>query len=250
MKPLVIAHRGASYEAPENTLAAVNLAWRMDADGVEVDVHLTRDGQVVVFHDEHTRRYGGSRKRIAQCDYSELLKLDVGRFMGEQYKGERIPLLAEVISTVPENKRLVIEIKSGPETVLPIQSIVYESKITPNKIIFISFRRDTIKEIKKAFPECIAMRLYELFQMPFTKIIYPSLKRMIEEVTEDQLDGLNISLVAAVKQSFIKQIKNDGLQIYFWTINNLKQARFLIQAGVDGIATDRPDWLREQYKLM
>ncbi len=99
MKPLIIAHRGASYEAPENTMAAVKLAWQMDADGVEIDVHLTKDEQVVVFHDDNTRRFGGNRKPIAECDYSELLKLDVGRFMGEQYKGERIPLLAQVINT-------------------------------------------------------------------------------------------------------------------------------------------------------
>jgi glycerophosphoryl diester phosphodiesterase len=244
MKPLIIAHRGASWDAPENTLAAVNLAWQMDADGVEVDVHLTRDEQVVVFHDEHTRRYGGSRKPISQCDYSELLKLDVGRFMGEKFKGERIPLLAEVINTVPENKLLVVEIKSGPETLLLLQSIIHESKINLKQIAFISFRRDTIIETKKAFPECKAMRLYELTQLPFTKIIYPSLKKMIKEVKEDKLDGLDISLVPAINQSFIKKILDNCMYIYFWTINDLKQAKFLTETGVDGISTDRPDWLK------
>jgi len=250
MKPLIIAHRGASYNAPENTLAAVKLAWQMDADGIEIDVHLTRDGQMVVFHDDNTRRFGGSRKPISQCDYSELLKLDVGRFMGDQFAGERIPLLAEVINTVPENKLLVIEIKSGPETVLPLQSIIHESKINLKQIEFISFRRDTIIETKKAFPECKAMRLYEIFQIPLTKIIYPSLNRMIDAVKEDKLDGMDISLVPAINQSFIKKILDNCLYLYFWTINDLDQARFLIEAGVDAIATDRPDWLREQYNLV
>ena len=250
MKPLIIAHRGASYNAPENTLAAVKLAWQMDADGVEVDVHLTKDGQVVVFHDENTRRYGGSKKPISECNYSELLKLDVGRFMGEKYKGERIPLFAEVINTVPENKILVIEIKSGPETIVPLQSIIRESQIDHNQIEFISFRRDSIIEIKKAFPECKAMRLYELIQIPLTKIVFPSLNRMIDEVKEDKLDGLDISLVSAIDEAFINKIRDSGLIIYFWTINNLKQAEFLIKAGVDAISTDRPDWLREQYNLI
>lgn len=250
MKPLIIAHRGSSNDAPENTLAAINLAWQMDADGIEVDVHLTRDGQVIVFHDEHTRRFGGSRKPISQCDYSELLKLDVGRFMGEQFAGERIPLLAEVINTVPENKFLVIEIKSGPETVVPLQAIIHESKIKLKQVEFISFRRDTIIEAKKAFPECKAMRLYELIQIPFTKIIYPSLKRMIEEVKEDKLDGLDISMVPAINESFIKNIYDGCFYLYFWTINDLDEAKLLFKAGVDAIATDRPNWLREQFYLL
>jgi glycerophosphoryl diester phosphodiesterase len=250
MKPLIIAHRGASYNAPENTLAAVKLAWQMDADGIEIDVHLTRDGQMVVFHDDNTRRFGGSRKPISQCDYSELLKLDVGRFMGEQFKYERIPLLAEVISTVPENKILVIEVKSGPETVLPLQAIIHESRINLRQVEFISFKRDTIIETKKAFPGCRAMRLYELVQIPLTKIIYPSMDRMINEVKEDKLDGLDISLVPAINQSFINKIMDNCLYLYFWTINDLDQATFLFEAGVDAVATDRPDWLREQYNLV
>lgn len=250
MKPLIIAHRGASYDAPENTLAAVKLAWQMDADGVEIDVHLTKDEQVVVFHDDNARRFGGNRKPISECNYSELLKLDVGRFMGEKYKGEKIPLFAEVINTVPNKKILLIEIKSGPETLLPMQSIIFESKINLNQIEFISFRRDTITEIKKIFPMCKAMRLYELIQIPFTNIVFPSLNRMLNEVMEDNLNGMDISLVPAVDESFIKRIKNTGLIIYFWTINKLKQAEFLVNAGVDGISTDRPDWLRKQYDLI
>ena len=249
MKPLIIAHRGASYDAPENTLAAIKLAWQMNTDGVEIDVHLTKDGQVVVFHDENTRRYGGTRKPISECNYSELLKLDIGRFMGEKYKGERIPLFAEVLNTIPDNKILLIEIKSGPETVLQIRSIILESKINLNQIEFISFRRDTITEIKKVFPKCKTMRLYELIQIPLTKIVFPSLNRMLSEVMEDNLDGMDISLVPAVDKSYIKRIKDRGMIIYFWTINNWKQAEFLIDAGVDAISTDKPDWLRRQYDL-
>jgi glycerophosphoryl diester phosphodiesterase len=250
MKPLIIAHRGASYDAPENTLSAIKLAWQMDADGVEIDVHLTKDGQVVVFHDENTRRFGGNRKPISACNYAELLKLDIGHFMGEKYKGERIPLFAEVINTIPDNKILLIEIKSGPETVLAIQSIILESKINLNQIEFISFRRDTIIEIKKIFPKCKAMRLYELIQIPLTKIVFPSLNRMLNEVIIDKLDGMDISLVPAVDKSYIKRIKDRGLIIYFWTINNSKQVEFLVDAGVDAISTDRPDWLKRQYDLI
>lgn len=249
MKTKIIAHRGASYEAPENTLASVNLAWQLKADGVEIDVQLTRDGKVVVFHDDNTLRYQGDSRSISECTYPELLKLDVGRFKGNRYIGEKIPLLSEAIRTVPANKLLVIEIKSGPEIVPPLQSVIEKLQITLDQIVFISFRRDSIKQIKKALPECNVLRLYELKQLPVFNITFPSLKRMIDEVTHDKLDGVDISFVSAVKQSFISKLQDAGLMIYFWTINNPKQARFLSDSGVDGITTDRPKWLKEQIDL-
>ncbi len=92
------------------------------------------------------------------------------------------------------------------------------------------------------------MRLYELVQIPLINIVFPSLNRMLTEVMEDNLNGIDISLVRAIDEAYIKRIKNTGLIIYFWTINKSKHAEFLVN-GVDGISTDRPDWLRRQYDL-
>jgi len=97
----IIAHRGASHDAPENTLAAVNLAWQQNADAVEIDVHLSRDGQIVVIHDENTRKTAGLNKNVSEQTLAELRRLDVGRWKGRQWAGEKIPVLAEVLGALP-----------------------------------------------------------------------------------------------------------------------------------------------------
>lgn len=246
MKPLIIAHRGASFKAPENTLSAVKLAWELDADGVEIDVQLTKDKQVVVYHDSNTLRYNGDSRLISECNYSDLLKLDVGRFKGEKYINEKIPLLHDVICTVPKNKILQIEVKSGPQIITHLRDIIEKSGLDSKQIIFISFRRDSILQIKKTRPDIEALRIYQLKQSIIFYKIFPSLKRMIKQVISDKLDGMAISFVPAVNRLFINTIKMAGLLVYFWTINDPKCAAFLYKAGVNGITTDRPDWLRKQ----
>ncbi|MGB5892799.1 MAG: glycerophosphodiester phosphodiesterase family protein, partial [Ignavibacteriaceae bacterium] len=123
-KFLIIAHRGESYDAPENTFASINLAWERDADAVEIDVQLTKDEKIVLIHDKTTLRTGGKYKRIAQNNYVELLKIDVGKFKGAKWKNERIPLLDKVIDTIPKNKILFIEIKSDKRIIKPFQNLI------------------------------------------------------------------------------------------------------------------------------
>src|SRR6478609_1034971 len=109
-RPLLIAHRGESHLAPENTLAAFRLAWSLGDDAIELDVHLTRDGQVVVCHDDDTSRTtGGRTKRVVRDSAAgELRALDVGAWKGPQYAGERMPLLEEVLSILPAGKRAFV----------------------------------------------------------------------------------------------------------------------------------------------
>src|SRR4051794_3938882 len=97
----VIAHRGASHDAPENTLAAIKLAWQQEADAAEFDLHLSRDGKLVVIHDADTRRVAGVDKRVAEQTLAELRRLDVGAWKGPRFAGERIATLEEVLATVP-----------------------------------------------------------------------------------------------------------------------------------------------------
>src|SRR5512147_2630414 len=100
-RPLILAHRGASAEAPENTLAAFRLAMAQGADGVELDVHRCASGEVVVIHDEDARRTAGAPLRVAEAPLQALRALDAGGWKGEQFRGERIPLLAEVLEALP-----------------------------------------------------------------------------------------------------------------------------------------------------
>ena len=109
----IIAHRGASHLAPENTLASVNLAWELGADAVEVDVHLTGDGRIVAIHDTTTGRTGGTQLEVAQTYSRHLRRLDVGRHKNHDFAGEPIPFLGEVLDTIPPGRHLFIEIKCG-----------------------------------------------------------------------------------------------------------------------------------------
>ena len=111
----IIAHRGASFDAPENTLASVHLAWEQNIDYVEVDVRLTKDNILVVFHDETTIRFNQIDKSINEYSFEELLAIDVGIFKGEQWRNESIPTLEEVLKTIPANGTLVVELKDGTE---------------------------------------------------------------------------------------------------------------------------------------
>jgi Glycerophosphoryl diester phosphodiesterase family len=113
----IIAHRGASADAPENTLPAMKLAWEQGADAVELDMYLSKDGRIVVFHDTTTKRFDGRERKVAHLTLEEMRGLNVGAWKGEKWAGERVPDLVEILNTIPAGKRAVLEIKCGPEIV-------------------------------------------------------------------------------------------------------------------------------------
>ena len=109
----VIGHRGSSKEAPENTLASSRLAFSEQADGVEVDVRMTKDGQLVCIHDKNTLRTTGVEALIKEKTLVELKSMDAGQWKGEQWKGEAIPSLQEILEFIPQGKKIFIEMKEG-----------------------------------------------------------------------------------------------------------------------------------------
>src|SRR5258706_7289864 len=113
----IIAHRGASHDSPVNTLAAVQLGWKQRADAVEIDVQFSKDNHIVVIHDDTTRKTGGLRRKVGEQTLAELRTLDVGRWKDARWRGEKIPTLAEVLATIPDQRRLFVDIKCGPECV-------------------------------------------------------------------------------------------------------------------------------------
>src|SRR5690625_6609337 len=114
MKPLIIAHRGASGNAPENTLAAFQLAVEEGADGIELDVHLSKDGELVVIHDDTLDRTTNGTGRVQDKDLDELKTYDAGSWFDSKFASERIPLLQEVIDILPDDVFLNVEIKNSP----------------------------------------------------------------------------------------------------------------------------------------
>jgi len=149
----IIAHRGASYLAPENTLAAAKLAWKLGADAVEVDIHLSSDNQIMVIHNKTTKNTCLGKNLTVKSASSDLLRgLDAGSFKGEEFRGEKIPFLSEIIEAIPDNKILVVEIKCGSEVIIRLKNAIEKSGKS-EQIVFICFNWQTILDIKKAFPK-------------------------------------------------------------------------------------------------
>ena len=123
----IVAHRGASFDAPENTVAAIKLAWEQKADAAEFDVFLSKDGKIVVMHDPNTKRIGGVDRKVVDQTLAELRKLDVGRWKDARFAGERMPTLEEMLATVPAGKRVFIEVKCGPEIVPELDRVLKAS---------------------------------------------------------------------------------------------------------------------------
>ncbi|MCH7989447.1 MAG: glycerophosphodiester phosphodiesterase [Planctomycetes bacterium] len=244
----IIGHRGASFDAPENTLASVTLAWKQDADAVEIDIYLTRDGRIVAVHDETTKRYGGPDKKIAEQTLAELKTIDVGRWKDQKWAGERIPTLAEILKTIPKGKRLFIEIKSGPEILPELQRVIHTAGTKPEQTAIISFSLDVVTAAKKEMPQLKTYWIVGLKQHKVTRRWSPKADELIRKARAARLDGLDIGKTEGIDKTFADEVKQAGLDLFVWTVNSPSEAARLIALGIDGITTDRPGWLRSKLE--
>ncbi|WP_319482481.1 glycerophosphodiester phosphodiesterase family protein [uncultured Draconibacterium sp.] len=233
-----IAHRGASYLAPENTVASANLAWELGADAVEVDVHMTKDNRVIVIHDKDTKRtcYGKTNLSIAKTPSILLRDLDAGVWKGEEFKGEKLPFLSEIIETVPAGKTLVVEIKAGGDEIIPEIRRVVDNSNKKEQIVFISFGWKTIVATHKEFPD---NKCYWLSSLK------PGLKKKMETAAAEGLTGVNLKH-SIIDEEIMAQAKSLNLEVLSWTIDDPEEAQRLTNIGVTGITTNRPKWLKEQ----
>jgi glycerophosphoryl diester phosphodiesterase len=244
--PQIIAHRGASHDAPENTVAAIKLAWEQNADAAEFDVYLSKDGQVVVMHDKDTERTAGVKKLVAECTLPELRKLDVGKWKDPKFSGERIPTLAEMLATVPAGKKVFVEVKCGPEIVPALIQDLKASKLNPEQTPVISFNADVIAAVKKAQPNLPAYWLVSLKPSKKKKTPPPTAEEVIAKAREINADGLDLQAAPVLDKTYADKVKAAGLRLYVWTVNDVDEARRMVEIGAEGITTDRPAWLREQ----
>lgn len=247
--PIIIAHRGASYLAPENTLASVNLAWELDATHVEIDVKLSEDNEIVVFHDDTTKRYNQIDQKIDQYTFKELSTIDVGVFKGDEWKNEKIPTLTQVLNTIPKNGTLVVELKDGPEMIPALEKLYQEYLTIWQQLEFISFNFDAICAVKKAFPKNKSLWLLDLdYDEQTAKSSLPTIE-IIQKVKENHLDGINIFAGEFANKTFFKTIQKENLIIYMWTINTVEHAKKYLDFHPDAITTDRPKWLQQQLNI-
>lgn len=213
-----VAHRGESLDAPENTLAAINLAWQRGADAVELDVRLSADGQLVAIHDPDTERVtgGGAKLTVAEQTAESLGALDVGAWKDPKFAGERIPTLAEALATLPPDrgKRLFIEVKVGPEATEPLAAAIAAAARPPEQTAVISFNLDTCRSVKERLPRLKVYYLSGFKQGERTGEVRPTVRELIDAAKAANLDGLDLSFRGPIDEAFVRQVHDAGLELH------------------------------------
>jgi glycerophosphoryl diester phosphodiesterase len=243
---LIVAHRGASHDAPENTLAAFRLAWQRGADGVEGDFRLTRDKQIVCIHDADTKRMANKKLVVAESTLAELKELDVGSWKRAAWRDERIPTLAEIIEVIPPDKMFFIELKTGPEIVAPLKEVLARSALKPPQCVIISFDSATIAACEKQIPDVISHWLSRHKKPENGDQWVPTCEKVVTTLKEKQCDGLGSEARReAFDAEFIANLKEAGFgTFHVWTVDDVPTARFYQQQGAYGITTNRPRYIR------
>lgn len=242
----IVAHRGASADAPENTLAAFRLAWDQKADAIEGDFYLTRDQRIVCFHDRDAKRIAGVDRKISGMTFAEIRALDAGRWKDSKWTGEQIPTLAEVLASVPEDKYLLIEIKCGPEIVPKLKTALAHAGLKPAQTRVIAFDKQVVAEVKRQLPQLKAYWLVGYKEDEQTGQWKPSRDEVLNTLEEIHADGLDTQgNRAVVDASFAAAVHQRGLELHVWTIDDPDDARYFKRLGVASITTNRPAWLRQ-----
>lgn len=246
---VIVAHRGASYDAPENTLSAFRLALEQGADGVEGDFYVTKDKQIVCLHDKDTKRTAGKKLDVAKSTLAELRSLEYGAWKSPKFAGEPIPTFEEVLKVVPPGKLFVIELKTGPEIVPLIQKSLEADRKQRAKsdFLFISFHADTIAECKDRMPSIRAHWLTSFKTDKQTGAITPDAKTICRTVFEIGADGVGMQGNRdQVDEDFVAELKKGGCrEFHVWTIDEPADARYFQRLETIGITTNRPQYIRE-----
>ncbi len=252
MAQLIVAHRGASHDAPENTMAAFELAWQQGADGIEADFHLTSDGHVLCIHDADTARTAGVKLKVVDHSLEQLQQLDVGSWKGEQWAGERMPTLGQILQKLPSDKWFFIELKTGPEIVPPVQQLLADYTGATERLVIISFNQATIARCAELLPEIRRHWLVGFRENPQTKAWEPEADQLVADWKQTPADGIGFhARPEALNSTLLDRLTAAGLkEFHTWTIDDPRLAKHFQALGTQGITTNRPQLIREQLEYV
>jgi glycerophosphoryl diester phosphodiesterase len=248
-KFLVFAHRGGGGLFPENTLLAFEDSAKLGVDFLELDVHSTNDGTLVVMHDAQVDRTTDGRGEIREMSLENLKKLDAGfQFSPDggqtfPFRGKKItvPTLAEIFDALPEMKFNIEPKQQTPSIIEPLCSLIRARKME-NKIIVGSFHQAVIDEFRTECPEVAT----SASPSEVTKFLALS-KTGLSESYNPPMQALqipeNLGQLSVVTKEFVENAHRKNLQVHVWTVNETADMERLINVGVDGIMTDYPDKL-------
>lgn len=233
MKTKVWAHRGASAYAPENTLEAFLLAAEQGADGVELDVQLTKDGEMVVVHDEEIDRVSDGSGFVKYYTLAELKTLNFNKTHPE-YQDVKIPTLREVYEALkPTGMTINVELKTGIFWYKDLEKKVLEltkEMEMEDRVIYSSFNHYSIQQMKKIVPEAETAYLYS-----------DVILNVAEYAKNTKVDGLHPAVYHVKMADFLKEYLGSNLNVRVWTVNEKADMKWLIDAGVTAIITNYPD---------
>lgn len=242
----IIAHRGESLEAPENSLSAINMAWKNGVKIVEIDIRLSADHEIVVIHNKHTSHVGNKRLSIEKSLLKELKSVDIGIKKSKTFEGERIPTLIEVLNTVPMDGKLLIEIKCDQEIIKPLIPLLNETSLRDDQVEIIAFDIDMLTLIKKEGPQYKALWLLNLDYYVPQGLLLIKPHTIIKKLKQNGLDGVYAWAGKMIDRSFVDAFKLEGYLFYVWTVNEVYEAQKLLDYGIDGLTTDRAQWMQQQ----
>lgn len=232
--PLIIAHRGASAYAPENTLAAFELAHRQGADMIELDVMPTADGRLAVFHDDTTERWDGRPRPVAECSFAEMRRLDIG--------GERVPALEDALAFAAESGiALNVELKTAGVSAR-CAALLREFGVV-EQVIVSSFEAAALHELRAVAPE--VRRAYLMGNDTYrpdvrARELWPffALRSVAAAAwhPSERLPAVDWVIPLALRA---------GYRVHVWTVDDPARMRALAAAGATGIITNKPDLARE-----
>ena len=230
-RPLVIAHRGASADAPENTIAAFELALEQGADGIELDVHLSADEQPVVIHDFTLERTTDGAGPVSAHRVRELKRLDAGGWWHRRFRGQRVQTLQEVLERFRDRARFWVELKGGSSLYPGIEE----------RVVSLLEIYDVVdRALVQAFDHEAIARIHSMSREI-------RLGALVERAPARLEPGAANAICAGadlLTESFLAEIREAGLECYVWTVNEPALMDRLVSWDVNGIITDRPGVLR------
>ncbi|CAN5175109.1 glycerophosphodiester phosphodiesterase [soil metagenome] len=250
-RPLVFAHRGGGGLFPENTLEAFEFSAKLGADFLELDVHSTADGTLVVLHDGSVERTTNGRGKTSEMTLAEVKKLDAGYSFttdgGKTFpfrgKGIAVPTLAEIFDALPKMKFNIEPKQQTPSIIKPLCNLIRERKMI-YKVIVGSFRQTVIDDFRRECPEVATSaspsEVSKFLALEKTGIGESYSPPMQALQIPEQIGGIRI-----VTKDFVEAAHKRNLKVHVWTINEIADMRRLLEMGVDGIMTDYPDKLLE-----
>jgi glycerophosphoryl diester phosphodiesterase len=222
----IMAHRGSSKAAPENTVAAIRKAIQDDADWVEIDVQETADGEVVVFHDSDFMKLARVNLKIWDATMRDLTDIDIGSWLAPEFKDERVPTLAKVLDECKGKIRVNIELKYYGHNVQLEQRVadIVESRNMASDVVVMSLKMDGVRKMKSIRPDWKVGLL---------------MSASVGDLKKVEADFLAVN-AAFADRKLIRSAHDTGKEVYVWTVNDAPTMSAMMSRGVDGLLTDNP----------